>query len=333
MKKKLKWIILCHIFLPFQALAQMHTDDMNYWIEKYQSVSYPLKSIHISSSYGKRADPFTGKGRFHQGIDLEAKYEVVFAMFDAEIKRVGYDPMSGNFITLKAGNYTISYCHLSEIWVKEDELVYAGQELGRSGSTGRATGPHLHISCRLHGKIENPYHLLTFVRDTQLKAVDAVGLNKDVKLSPEDFLRTYAPQAMHQQRKYGIPASVILSQMAFESGWGTSKLARSGHNFFGIKASSRWIEKGLPYSIHDDDRENEKFCNFSSPEESMEYHSRLLMSERYRRCHQYAPTDHKNWLRGIKAAGYATNIHYVRSCEKIINRYKLYKYDYLAYKT
>ena len=180
-------------------------------------------------------------------------------MFDAEIKRVGYDPMSGNFITLKAGNYTISYCHLSEIWVKEDELVYAGQELERSGSTGRATGPHLHISCRLH------------------------GLNKDVKLSPEDFLRTYAPQAMHQQRKYGIPASVILSQMAFESGWGTSKLARSGHNFFGIKASSRWIEKGLPYSIHDDDRENEKFCNFSSPEESMEYHSRLLMSERYRR--------------------------------------------------
>lgn len=53
MKKRLKSIILCHIFLPFQALAQMHTDDMNYWIEKYQSVSYPLKSIHISSSYGK----------------------------------------------------------------------------------------------------------------------------------------------------------------------------------------------------------------------------------------------------------------------------------------
>lgn len=66
------------------------------------------------------------------------------------------------------------------------------------------------------------------------------------KLSPADFLKRYAPLAMSQQRKYGIPSSVILAQMAFESGWGTSKLAKEGNNFFGIKASKSWLEKDYP---------------------------------------------------------------------------------------
>lgn len=145
-------------------------------------------------------------------------------------------------------------------------------------------------------------------------------------------MKRYAPLAMSQQRKYGIPSSVILAQMAFESGWGTSKLAKEGNNFFGIKASKSWLEKGLPYSLHNDDKPSEKFCNFSSAEESMEYHSRLLMGERYQKCHKYDSTDHHNWLRGIKAAGYATNIHYVRCCERIISRYKLFLFDHLAEK-
>ena len=67
---------------------------------------------------------------------------------------------------------------------------------------------------------------------------------------------------MRQQRKYGIPSSVILAQMALESKWGNSNLAQVGYNFFGIKANQNWLNSGLPYSIHDDDRPNEKFCNF-----------------------------------------------------------------------
>ena len=110
------------------------------------------------------------------------------------------------------------------------------------------------------------------------------------------------------------------------------KLAKEGNNFFGIKASKSWLEKGLPYSLHNDDKPSEKFCNFSSAEESMEYHSRLLMGERYQKCHKYDSTDHHNWLKGIKAAGYATNIHYVRCCERIISRYKLFLFDHLAEK-
>lgn len=330
MMKRLKWMITSLLWLPINVLAQGYAEAANYWIDKYQSVCYPLKSIQICSTYGIRSDPFTGKKRNHQGIDLVAKYEEVYAMFDGFIKTVGYDPIAGHYITLQAGNYTLSYCHLSEIWVKNQEMVYAGDALGKTGASGRATGPHLHLTCRLLGKIENPYLLLTFVRDTQQRAVEALDLDKKDKLSPADFLKRYAPLAMNQQRKYGIPSSVILAQMAFESGWGTSKLAKEGNNFFGIKASKSWLEKGLPYSLHNDDKPSEKFCNFSSAEESMEYHSRLLMGERYQKCHKYDSTDHHNWLKGIKAAGYATNIHYVRCCERIISRYKLFLFDHLA---
>ena len=63
---------------------------------------------------------------------------------------------------------------------------------------------------------------------------------------------------------------------------------------------------------------NEKFCMFDSAESSMEYHSRLLSSKRYRRCFLYKPTDFHNWLLELKAAGYATDRHYVRRCEKVI---------------
>ena len=135
---------------------------------------------------------------------------------------------------------------------------------------------------------------------------------------------------MEQQRQYGIPASVTLAQMACESDWGRSTLARRGNNYFGIKCSPQWLADGKPYSLHNDDKPNEKFCNYATVEESIEHHSRLLMSYRYSRCRQYAPTDYHNWLVSLKAAGYATARNYVQLCEQIIKRHKLYLYDRLA---
>ena len=57
-------------------------------------------------------------------------------------------------------------------------------------------------------------------------------------ISPSEFINRYAPYAMEQQIKYGIPSSVILAQMAVESTWGSSDLARNDNNFFGIKRGS-----------------------------------------------------------------------------------------------
>lgn len=332
MKKYICFILLLFSISIQSSSAITEDEKKDYWIDKYLSVSFPLKSIRINSFFGTRADPFTGRAKHHGGLDLAARYEETLAMFDGYVKAIGYDKGSGKYIVMQCGDYTISYCHLSEIWVEKNMKIYAGDPVGVSGTTGRSTGPHLHITSRLRGQLQDPYDLLVYIRNTKQKAVKALHLDEKKIMTPSEFFKEYADIAMRQQRKYGIPSSVILAQMAFESGWGNSTLAQAGCNFFGIKANQKWLSQGLPYSVHDDDRPNEKFCNFRSPEESVEYHSRLLMSDRYARCWRYGSKDFHHWLLAIKASGYATRRDYAEKCERIIMKHKLYLYDEMAEK-
>ena len=150
-------------------------------------------------------------------------------------------------------------------------------------------------------------------------------------ISPSEFISRYAPYAMEQQVKYGIPSSVILAQMAVESSWGSSALARNDNNFFGIKRGSSWTGR---VSYYDDDRPNEAFRSYSSVGQSLSDHSATLLQSRYlRRCPVNDSIDHLGWIRGIKAGGYATAPNYVESIEGVINRYGLEKFDRLAVQT
>lgn len=144
------------------------------------------------------------------------------------------------------------------------------------------------------------------------------------------FFEKYAPIAMEQQQKYGIPASITLAQMYLESGGGTSKLAVNGNNYFGIKCSNDWLAAGKPYSLHNDDRPNEKFCNYSSVEDSVLHHSQFLMGSRYKNCRACDSTDYVGWARGLQAAGYATNKNYASILIADIEAYGLQKYDQQA---
>ena len=85
-------------------------------------------------------------------------------------------------------------------------------------------------------------------------------------ISTSDFINRYAPHAMEQQIKYGIPASVILAQMAIESSWGTSALARNDNNFFGIKKGSSWTGR---VSYYDDDQAHEAFRSYDNAGQSL----------------------------------------------------------------
>ena len=126
------------------------------WISSYPSITYPLKSIKVTSPYGYRRDPFTGKLSWHNGLDLRAKNEPAYAMMDGIVEKVGYDNRSGNYVTLRHGNYHVSYCHLSSIIVRKGEYVYPGIIVGVTGNTGRSTGSHLHLTCKKDGKSINP---------------------------------------------------------------------------------------------------------------------------------------------------------------------------------
>ena len=131
------------------------------WISSYPSITYPLKSIKVTSPYGYRRDPFTGKQSWHNGLDLRAKNEPAYAMMDGIVEKVGYDNRSGNYVTLRHGNFYISYCHLSSIIVRKGEYVYPGIIVGVTGNTGRSTGSHLHLTCKKDGKSINPAILFT----------------------------------------------------------------------------------------------------------------------------------------------------------------------------
>ena len=130
--------------------------DKEKWLERYMSVSLPLKRIKVTSPFGMRKDPFTGKLRMHNGIDLHARNDEVYAMFPGVVKKVGYDKRSGNYVTLQHGDYTVSYCHLSQVTVKERTPVLAGDVVGITGNTGRSTGEHLHMTLRKNNIYVNP---------------------------------------------------------------------------------------------------------------------------------------------------------------------------------
>lgn len=149
--------------------------DRERWLERYLSVSYPLRRIKITSPYGYRKDPFTGKKRFHGGLDLHARGDEVLAMMGGVVVKVGQDKTAGKYVTLQHGGYTVSYCHLSKILAVKGTVVRPRDVVGITGSTGRSTGEHLHITCKLNGKNVDPLLLLDYIKSTQKECVTALA--------------------------------------------------------------------------------------------------------------------------------------------------------------
>lgn len=116
----------------------------------------------ISSAFGIRRHPVTGKQGFHAGIDIPAPVGTpVIAALDGEVTGVGTHKNLGRFvkITHADGTYAL-YGHLSKQSVKMGMKVHSGRRIGSVGSTGRSTGPHLDFSIRKEGKPINPMPLL-----------------------------------------------------------------------------------------------------------------------------------------------------------------------------
>jgi murein DD-endopeptidase MepM/ murein hydrolase activator NlpD len=118
------------------------------------------------SGFGKRIDPFTGQLAMHEGIDFEVDSGTpVLAAAGGVVHYAGPHPQYGNLVEIDHGNeLSTRYAHLSKILVRTGEIVMRGHEIGLSGSTGRATGPHLHFEVRYKGVALNP--------DRFLKATD-----------------------------------------------------------------------------------------------------------------------------------------------------------------
>ena len=100
----------------------------------------------------------------HSGMDFRASSDNVYAMMPGKVVKVGYDKVSGKYVTIQHGNITVSYCHLSETLVKKNTFVESGSIVGITGNTGRSNGEHLHLTCKYKGTIINPQIILKFIK-------------------------------------------------------------------------------------------------------------------------------------------------------------------------
>ena len=141
----------------------------------------------------------------------------------------------------------------------------------------------------------------------------------------EKYIAQWAPAAVREMYRSGVPASITLAQGILESRYGLSTLAADGNNHFGIKCHKDWTGKKQYY---DDDAKGECFRVYDSADEAFRDHSDFLRyRDRYKFFFDFETTDYKSWANGLKKAGYATDPGYPGKLIKYIEDYKLYEYD------
>ena len=139
------------------------------------------------------------------------------------------------------------------------------------------------------------------------------------------YITNFNEIAKQNMKLHGVPASITLAQGILESGAGKGKLALSANNHFGIKCHKGWTGDSVK---HDDDAEQECFRKYEQPQESYKDHSLFLTSRpRYASLFKLDKGDYQSWAKGLKAAGYATDVKYPDKLIGLIERFELYKFD------
>ena len=155
-------------YVPVSRLSTDYLDAINSDIDDLSSVffTYPIGKPtkgKISSNFGYRKDPFHKRKAMHTGVDFSAGTGTpVISTADGVIKSAGWQRGYGKCVVIQhKDGYKTLYGHLSKITVKKGQKVKSGDLIGKVGSTGRSTGPHLHYEVHKNGKKINPKSYLT----------------------------------------------------------------------------------------------------------------------------------------------------------------------------
>lgn len=151
--------------LSAEEISEFYDNYLNKMVRyvAFTPMGYPHFGV-ITSGYGHRENPFTGENvESHKGLDIRGRYgEIVKSTASGNVTFAGRRGGYGKCIVIDHRNgFETYYGHLSSILVREDQKVNAGDEIGKIGSTGRSTGPHLHYEIHKNGKIINPRSFLT----------------------------------------------------------------------------------------------------------------------------------------------------------------------------
>ena len=151
------------------SLARM--DALENGLASIPQVS-PAHVAYVSSSFGYRADPFTGGAAFHAGLDFPGpRGSPIYAAAKGKVSFVGPRQGYGNCIEITHGNGLMTrYGHLSKFSARVGDKVNAGDVIAAMGNTGRSTGPHLHFEVRINGRAVNPRPFLEAANHVQQEA-------------------------------------------------------------------------------------------------------------------------------------------------------------------
>lgn len=146
--------------------------------------SAPTAPMALTSGFGYRADPFTGGGAMHAGLDFSGYMgQPIVAAARGRVTHAGPASGYGNLVTIDHGHgIETRYGHLSGFDVRVGDVVGRGQKIARMGNTGRSTGTHLHFEVRVHGRAMNPRPFLEANADV-LKVQDSVKRRFDGPVS------------------------------------------------------------------------------------------------------------------------------------------------------
>lgn len=258
-------------------------------ISSRMSVCLPLDYISVNSNYGYRKDPFSKCTKFHDGIDLQCNSQRVYSMLAGVVKDVIFSKKGyGNHVVIQYGDMECLYGHLAAITVKKGDIVNAGTIIGVSGSSGRATGPHLHLKISYDGKTidPNPFigYLNRYISGLQEKIASVrFGNRPDKALNIKNLYATL--------QEYGVMfPKVVVAQAILETGYFTSNVCLNNNNLFGLRKPS----SGSYYS-------------FNSWEKSVKAYKDYVQA-------QYKGGDYFKFLESI---GYAEDSEYISKVKNI----------------
>jgi murein DD-endopeptidase MepM/ murein hydrolase activator NlpD len=127
---------------------------------------WPAEGGFVSSGFGHRADPFTGRIAFHEGVDIATKLgSPIHAMADGVVSFAGEKPQYGRTVEIThAQGLVTRYAHALALLVKVGDKVHRGDAIALVGSSGRSTGPHVHVEVLREGRQVNPAGYLRAAR-------------------------------------------------------------------------------------------------------------------------------------------------------------------------
>jgi murein DD-endopeptidase MepM/ murein hydrolase activator NlpD len=147
-----------------QVLEALLTDRELH--KKQYPQGWPAQGGWISSGYGYRTDPFTGRRAFHEGVDIAARAGTgIRALADGVVSYAGRKPGYGLVVEINHGNgYQTRYAHARKLIAKVGQRVRKGDTVALVGSTGRSTGAHVHVEVLKNGQAVNPRMYLSAAR-------------------------------------------------------------------------------------------------------------------------------------------------------------------------